>query len=225
MWVPSVFTVAPVTPGIADMPHCRAPCCSEPEAQLVLSIAQQFKPHVWLNVHSGMEALFTPYDHKATVPDGQAAQVALQMLQVINHDCCQGKCVVGSGGKSVGWVAVRWCHAEMHVCGGIGACAEMLQLPAWYTSAASVAGQDAMRGRPDMQHKHASGCGCTTYVHSQPRAPAALQAQPTWCLPCHHQVLAPRADIARPCSCSCPGTWPTAPPRTTCTTCSMCLWL
>ena len=37
--------------------------CSEPESQIVLDLAKTFKPHVWLNVHSGMEAMFTPWDH------------------------------------------------------------------------------------------------------------------------------------------------------------------
>ena len=40
---------------------------SEPEVQIVLDEARSLKPHVWLNVHSGMLALFTPYDHKAQV--------------------------------------------------------------------------------------------------------------------------------------------------------------
>ncbi len=40
---------------------------SEPEAQILLGVATQFKPHVWVNVHSGMEAMFTPWDHKAEV--------------------------------------------------------------------------------------------------------------------------------------------------------------
>lgn len=37
--------------------------------QVLLSLAKQLKPHVWLNVHSGMYALFTPYDHKGHVPN------------------------------------------------------------------------------------------------------------------------------------------------------------
>lgn len=47
---------------------------SEPETQLVLALAREYQPHVWLNVHSGMEALFTPYDHKAAVPNGPGEQ-------------------------------------------------------------------------------------------------------------------------------------------------------
>ena len=33
----------------------------------MLSLAKALQPHVWLNVHSGMEAMFTPWDHKAEV--------------------------------------------------------------------------------------------------------------------------------------------------------------
>jgi hypothetical protein len=36
---------------------------------VLLSLAKELKPHVWLNVHSGMFALFTPYDHKGHVPN------------------------------------------------------------------------------------------------------------------------------------------------------------
>lgn len=40
---------------------------SEPEVQIVLGVAKTMKPHVWLNIHSGMEAMFTPWDHRAEV--------------------------------------------------------------------------------------------------------------------------------------------------------------
>jgi hypothetical protein len=41
--------------------------CSEPEVRIVLDIAKTLKPHAWVNVHSGMEAMFVPWDHVATV--------------------------------------------------------------------------------------------------------------------------------------------------------------
>ena len=53
-------------------------CCSEPEAAALLALATQFKPHVWMNVHSGMEALFMPYDHLAAIPKGATAQATLE---------------------------------------------------------------------------------------------------------------------------------------------------
>ncbi|CAI7769663.1 unnamed protein product [Closterium sp. NIES-53] len=37
---------------------------SEPEAEAMRRLAVWFRPHVWVNVHSGMEALFTPLDHR-----------------------------------------------------------------------------------------------------------------------------------------------------------------
>lgn len=40
-------------------------------------LASQFKPHVWLNVHSGMEALFMPYDHQPRIP---GKEYMLQLL-------------------------------------------------------------------------------------------------------------------------------------------------
>ena len=40
-------------------------------------LAEALQPHVWVNVHSGMEALFMPYDHKATIPGGQGGRVGL----------------------------------------------------------------------------------------------------------------------------------------------------
>ncbi|KAG2432170.1 hypothetical protein HXX76_009090 [Chlamydomonas incerta] len=77
---------------------------SEPEVQLLHGIAKEFKPSVWLNVHSGMEAMFTPWDHKAEVPAD--ARAALAILQHIHKDIMGGTdCQVGSGGKTVGYLA------------------------------------------------------------------------------------------------------------------------
>ncbi|KAI7845496.1 hypothetical protein COHA_001042 [Chlorella ohadii] len=78
---------------------------SEPEAALLLRLAQGFKPHVWTSVHSGMAALFMPYDHQATIPDGEGPAALLEILKVINERTCNKKCAVGSGGKSVGYLA------------------------------------------------------------------------------------------------------------------------
>ena len=41
---------------------------SEPEAALLLRLARGLKPHVWASVHSGMAALFMPYDHQDHIP-------------------------------------------------------------------------------------------------------------------------------------------------------------
>ena len=72
-----------LTPWLSCLPACAvaAPspppvCHSEPEVQVLLSLAKELKPHVWLNVHSGMYALFTPYDHKGHVPNTTGTNMA-----------------------------------------------------------------------------------------------------------------------------------------------------
>ncbi|CAM6103817.1 unnamed protein product [Calypogeia fissa] len=83
-------------PGIAPF--------SEPETKILRNLAESFKPHVWVNVHSGMEALFMPYDHKTIIPvDGGPAMKSL--LQILNKQHCEDKCVIGSGGDAVGYLA------------------------------------------------------------------------------------------------------------------------
>ena len=63
----------------------REACCSEPEAAALLALATQFKPHVWMNVHSGMEALFMPYDHLASIPKGKTAQATLEVQKAASN--------------------------------------------------------------------------------------------------------------------------------------------
>lgn len=98
-------TFNPSFPSRLPPPRCLTPVpcpCSEPEVQIILGLARQFQPHVWLNVHSGMQALFTPYDHKPYVPEGPGNAASLRILELINQDSCKQQCAVGSGGKSVG---------------------------------------------------------------------------------------------------------------------------
>ena len=73
-------------------------------------IAVALRPHAWVNVHSGMEGLFMPYDHVARMPDGADAAASLAVLQELNRTACGGRCVVGSGGESVGCCYIAWRH-------------------------------------------------------------------------------------------------------------------
>ncbi|WVZ78141.1 hypothetical protein U9M48_025902 [Paspalum notatum var. saurae] len=84
-------------PGVAPF--------SEPEAQIMRELTISFKPHIWVNVHSGMEALFMPYDHKNTTPNGASAHLMRSVLENLNHRHFQDSCLVGSGGGSVGYLA------------------------------------------------------------------------------------------------------------------------
>ncbi|KAK6939073.1 Peptidase M14, carboxypeptidase A [Dillenia turbinata] len=103
---------------------------SEPETQIMRKLSKSFEPHMWVNVHSGMEvtansvdeiykfvgpdrssnscldeALFMPYDHKNTTPDGLPSQKMRLMLENLNHLHCHDRCMIGSGGGSVGYLA------------------------------------------------------------------------------------------------------------------------
>uniref|UniRef100_A0A2C9TZ95 Peptidase M14 domain-containing protein n=1 Tax=Manihot esculenta TaxID=3983 RepID=A0A2C9TZ95_MANES len=84
-------------PGIAPF--------SEPETQIMRKLALSFDPHIWVNVHSGMEALFMPYDHRNTTPDGSPSQRMKTLLSELNQVHCHKHCMIGSGGGSVGYLA------------------------------------------------------------------------------------------------------------------------
>nr|GMD45236.1 mast cell carboxypeptidase A [Ipomoea batatas] len=51
------------------------------------------------------KALFMPYDHKNTTPDGFLSQRMKMMLEKLNHFHLNNRCLVGSGGGSVGYLA------------------------------------------------------------------------------------------------------------------------
>ncbi|KAL6524937.1 hypothetical protein OROMI_030530 [Orobanche minor] len=78
---------------------------SEPETQIMRNLSVSFEPHIWVNVHSGMEALFMPYDHKNTTPAGIPSQIMKSMLEELNHFHLKDQCLIGSGGGSVGYLA------------------------------------------------------------------------------------------------------------------------
>ncbi|OMP08229.1 Peptidase M14, carboxypeptidase A [Corchorus olitorius] len=78
---------------------------SEPETQIMRKLALSFDPHVWVNVHSGMEALFMPYDHRNTTPVGLPSHQMRLLLEELNKVHCHKRCIIGSGGGSVGYLA------------------------------------------------------------------------------------------------------------------------
>lgn len=84
-------------PGVAPF--------SEPETQIMRRLAISFDPHIWINVHSGMKALFMPYDHKNVTPDGLPADRMRLLLEELNNAHCHKLCMIGSGGGSVGYLA------------------------------------------------------------------------------------------------------------------------
>ena len=51
-----------------------------------------------------LQALFMPYDHKNSTPDGLPMQRMRSLLEEVKHLHCQERCMIGSGGGSVGSV-------------------------------------------------------------------------------------------------------------------------
>lgn len=52
------------------------------------------------------QALFMPYDHKNTTPDGLPAARMRRLLEEVNRVHCNKRCMIGSGGGSVGSVSL-----------------------------------------------------------------------------------------------------------------------
>ncbi|KAK8551690.1 hypothetical protein V6N13_120136 [Hibiscus sabdariffa] len=77
----------------------------QPETQIMREVATSFSPHIWVNVHSGTVALFMPYDHKKSTPDGLPSQRTRALIEELNKVHCHGRCKIGSGGASVGYLA------------------------------------------------------------------------------------------------------------------------
>lgn len=120
-------------------------------------LASQFRPHVWLNVHSGMEAMFTPYDHKAfvsTVPckvcmtapttaalDGQPTAAAQATLSVVN-------CIYQFGNRfSRRICAIHARHAPLTTCAScVFGCAQVPEAAAPAMALLKQIQTDIMKG-------------------------------------------------------------------------------
>lgn len=59
------------------------------------------------DLHSSLsvsQALFMPYDHRNTTPDGASSAKMKALVNDLNYRHFQGRCMTGSGGGSVGLV-------------------------------------------------------------------------------------------------------------------------
>uniref|UniRef100_A0A7S3UAI7 Peptidase M14 domain-containing protein n=1 Tax=Picocystis salinarum TaxID=88271 RepID=A0A7S3UAI7_9CHLO len=78
---------------------------SEPEVRITKDLVEEFRPHIWINFHSGMEGLFIPYNYKEKVPTTPLIDSVLGVLKIINDQYCSSKCAIGPGGNTVGYLA------------------------------------------------------------------------------------------------------------------------
>ena len=75
---------------------------SEPEVMCTKSLAQNRRPHVYVNVHSGMDGLLVPWDHKPFIVKGH--ERTDRLLGRVSERFCAGKCIHGAGSATVGCV-------------------------------------------------------------------------------------------------------------------------
>ena len=64
---------------------------SEPETRIFRDLVASFEPHAVVNWHSGMSAIFTPYDHVAREPTGAGAEAMMRFARVIDAEHCAEK--------------------------------------------------------------------------------------------------------------------------------------
>lgn len=75
---------------------------SEPENQILKELSLEFEQHVWIGVHSGMCAMFMPYDHIGELPNGTSAEAQLKIIESVKNANLEESCEFGPGGKTVG---------------------------------------------------------------------------------------------------------------------------
>jgi len=99
---------------------------SEPETQVLMDLALDTAPDVWVSVHSGMAALLHPWDYRVAVAEGEPDMDRVRSLldAVKQRHCAPGQghalggsveeCVVGAASKHVGYLAHGTAADTMH---------------------------------------------------------------------------------------------------------------
>ena len=77
---------------------------SEAAAALVRQALEEFQPSVFINVHSGEEAAYTPFDHSADPPPPEILDVLTSMLSESLKEVCPN-CKIGPAGKTSSYLA------------------------------------------------------------------------------------------------------------------------
>jgi len=67
---------------------------------MLRDLADQFKPTIFLTIHSGALAMWSPYSYAPVTPTGGGEQVVLNVLKSVNGGYCN--CNVGNAGAGLG---------------------------------------------------------------------------------------------------------------------------
>jgi len=86
---------------------------SEPETQILRSVADEYKPTIFLTVHSGTLGMYMPYAYSTQlVADKKDREGMLNVLSALNKNYCA--CSAGSAGKEVGYLCSGTCLDYMY---------------------------------------------------------------------------------------------------------------
>lgn len=78
---------------------------SEPESRAVAAVMKDFKPHIFVSVHSGTNAIMIPWDYTTQpIANRQDHARMAEVAKSISKDFCP-LCTVGDGAASVGYAA------------------------------------------------------------------------------------------------------------------------
>lgn len=78
---------------------------SEPESRAVAAVLKDFKPHIFVSVHSGTNAMMIPWDYTTQpIANRQDHARMAEVASSISKDYCP-LCTVGDGAASVGYAA------------------------------------------------------------------------------------------------------------------------
>ena len=90
---------------------------SEPEVKIIHELVTSWRPHAWVNVHSGMAAMFSPLDYVTEVAEDYDLHNFRVLGHIQEHYC--DECLIGSGGATVGYkahgTAVDYMHNVMKI--------------------------------------------------------------------------------------------------------------
>jgi len=80
---------------------------SEEETAILRSSALNFKPDLFISIHSGVLGMYTPYAYSSSSPSSPIESTMVDILNKLNPKFCD--CSVGAAGKEVGYLCPGTC--------------------------------------------------------------------------------------------------------------------
>jgi len=88
---------------------------SEPETRLIRQVVQDYKPTLFLSVHSGTRGLYMPWAYEVKQELNQKQQAMMRVLAAVDADHC--RCPFGAAGHEVGYAcpgtSIDWAYGHL----------------------------------------------------------------------------------------------------------------